>query len=723
MKKLFKLFLKLAVALVILAVGAVIAVRIMFPPEKLKTIALDYAKNTLHREIAFDSISLNVIGVTLDNFALSEAETFQQGTFIKADKLVAKVAFWPLLKKTVEISTVTVDGLDIKVIKQKDGSFNFDSLVNAFAAEDTAAPAQETATKEDSAPVDINLLAHRIAATNCNFSYLDKQTGMQAGVAKLNVEILNFDLNTPFDVKINFTTGYKEKSGPAVVIPITVDVTASLEKMNLQQAYATLNKLGVSYKTIQLNVWGGVKNFENPTAEFTGKITGISNKTFADFLPDLPDFALPEIKLHAQAAADLQNSTAQLKAFTLSILNSAVNASAQAGWGGPAVTYNAKTDIHLMLGEITQMATLLDEFGLGGEITGALTATHKNDGKDVKGQITLKDLAVKYPPVAVTELNGVIKINSADDVRCDALKGLLNKEAFTSSFSYQNIKDVMNLVFKLDLSKLTLDKFPAADETENNAEEAPAASAQQTASNEPETFMNIKANVNIGGISVPYFEAEGFAVNADLTNVSASMTKTSGTVDFTLKPGGIKDIDTFVKQNKIVKILLLPIAIVNRVALALKVDLFPQENAASKGHIDYKSAEGRYTFTNGLMKIDKTNFSSKLTNLNANGTADFGSGDLDMKVSATVLTSQTPIVIKITGTMDNPKGKLDVLNTVGSLVGGVLNYKTPGKVAAGTAQTAGSVAAGAVKTTETAVKDTLKSIGGLFKKKNNAETK
>lgn len=101
-----------------------------------------------------------------------------------------------------------------------------------------------------------------------------------------------------------------------------------------------------------------------------------------------------------------------------------------------------------------------------------------------------------------------------------------------------------------------------------------------------------------------------------------------------------------------------------------------------------------------------------------------------MKVSATVLTSQTPIVMKITGTLDNPKGKLDVLNTVGSLVGGILNYKTPGKVVSGTASTAGNVATGAVKTTGKVaqsgvdtVKSTLKGIGGLFKKSKNAGAK
>ena len=74
-----------------------------------------------------------------------------------------------------------------------------------------------------------------------------------------------------------------------------------------------------------------------------------------------------------------------------------------------------------------------------------------------------------------------------------------------------------------------------------------------------------------------------------------------------------------------------------------------------------------------------------------------------------------------------------------ALVGGILNYKTPGKVVSGTANAAGNVASGAVKTTGkvaataanaaadtvkgtvNAAKDALKGLGGLFKKSDSSE--
>lgn len=720
MKKLFKLLVKIAVVCVILLAAGLVALRIMFPPEKLKTMAVDYAKNNLQREISFDKISFNVIGVTLDNFALSENTSFQNGTFVKADKLVVKLALMPLLKKRVEIATVLVDGLDVNVIKNKNGSFNFDTLI---PASDSAAASADN-NKNDSSGLSFVLLADRIVLNNCNFTYKDLQTGMDASVNKLQVEIREFDLDSPFDIKIKFTTEYSA-AGLNMTVPVSISLRTFLANLNLPEAYVTVNDISATYKTVKLQLKGGIKNFEAPQADLSGTLSGISNTTVAEILPDLPHFSLPVIHMAVKAVADLEKSTAVISQAKLSVMDSAFSLAGTAGWAGAAPTYSVKADLSTDLGQIVQMTDTVADFQPGGLITGAFKATDKNDGQDISGQILLKNVSAMYAPFTVKDLNGTVKITSINDIACPSLTGFLNGEKFTSSFSYKNIKDVLNIVFNAELDKFTLKEFPsyASAETENDTD---TASGNKTAG--PELLMNIKSNIKVGPISVPYFRSDGFTLNANLTGVSETMKKANGQVSFVLQPGAITDIDSFVKGNKYVKILLLPITLVRNVAGKLNVDIFPAEANAQKGEITFTNGEGIYTFTSGVMKVDKTTFASKLTNINGSGNINFHTQALDMKVSATVLTSQTPVVIKIGGTMDNPSGKLDVLNTVGSVLGGILNYKTPGKVAASTASTAGNVATGAVKTTgqvaQTGVdtaKNVIKGIGGLFKKKNTAD--
>lgn len=752
MKKLLKLCFKIAVVIVILGAAALIALRFMFPPEKLKAMALEYAKTNLQREITFDDISLNLVGVTLDNFAISENTTFQNGTFAKADKLVVKIALKPLFQKRVEISTVQLDGLDVNVIKNADGSFNFDTLI---PASDPNAVQEETASSDGSAA--FVLLADKIAANDCSFTYKDLQTGMNAAINNLNLEINHFDLAEPFDVKIDFTTAYQEKNGPAVSIPLHIALRVFLANLDMQNAYVTVNDISASYKTVKFQLTGGVRNFTAPQLDLSGTLSGISNQIFSDFLPDLPNFSLPVINMNVKAAANLESATASISEAKLSVMDSALAAYGTVGWNGPAPTYSVNANLTTDLGQIVQMTDTVADFKPAGVITGSFKATDKNNGQDVSGTVTFKNLSALYDPFTVSEFNGTLNIASLDNISTNALTGLLNGEKFTASFSYQNIKDVMNIVLNLDLAKFTLAELPgssasAADtaSAEQQTETQPAAETK-TAASGPETLMNIKANVKVGPIDVPYFRADGFSLTANLTDVSETMTKANGQVSFTLQPGAITDLDSFVKDNKIVKILLLPITIVRKVAAALNVELFPVQENTHKGEIAYTSGEGVYTFTNGVMNVDKTTFNSQVTDISGSGTINFFTQALDMKVSATVLTSQTPVVIKIGGTMDNPSGKLDVLSTVGSVVGGILNYKTPGKVVSGTASAATSVATGAVKTTGqvattavktgvdvtktaataatdtvkgtvNAAKDALKGLGGLFKKSDSSES-
>ena len=204
------------------------------------------------------------------------------------------------------------------------------------------------------------------------------------------------------------------------------------------------------------------------------------------------------------------------------------------------------------------------------------------------------------------------------------------------------------------------------------------------------------------------------------------MKQANGRVNFELQQGAITDLDSFVKENKIVKILLLPFSLINKVSSKLGVEIFPVQSKEDKGKIKFTSGSGDYLFTDGMMTIEETSFISAISNMKAGGSLDFKTEALDMKVSATILTTQTPVVIKIGGTMSNPSGKLDVASTAVSLVGGILNYKTPIKVVQSTGKTTQAVV---TKTTDTAVDavntavDAVKSIGSLFKSKKKEDPK
>ena len=717
-KKLVKIAAVSLAVLIIAAVAGFFVIRHAFPPEKIKTMVVEYTQKTLHREITFDRVSFNWIGITLNNFAISEADTFEQGTFIKADRLIAKVDVKPLLRKRIEISRIIVDGLDIQLIKNKDGSFNFDSLLSKEQTPEENA-AEDSETSDDTSMV---VLAKYFAARNCSISYQDLASDFTAHAKQINITMENFDLAAPFHALLAFTAHIP--AGPSqqqIAIPVETDLTVFLDNLNLPNAYVTLNKASAAYQKLALKLKGGVKNFAKPEVDLSGTLTGVSDTNLAVFAPDLPKFTVPDISLIFQAVSDLDAGSVSLNQATITVLDNAFSVGGYLSWANPSLTYNMKGTLKLNLEQFTQMADLINDFRPAGSIEGTFQATDKKDFQDVSGVLTLKDLQAVYDNLTLSALNGKIDIKSPQDVSAPALTALLNNEKTTASFSYQNIRDVMNIVCKLHVDKIKLTAFPgAASATDDTAaQRAPAAAANDTPS---DWRMNLKADLSAGEIEVPYFKTSGMVINADLTDITPRFDQANGKLSFDIQPGAITNLDSVLGQNKIVKIILLPLSLVKKVAGILKIDLFPTDKSDSdKGSLSFTEGAGEYTFTDGLMNIEKTIFKSKVTDISGNGTINFKTEELDMKMKASVttITQGTPMVIKITGTISDPKGKLDVLNTVGSVVGGILT----GKMVLSTAKTGTNVAQGAVSTATDTVKGTVKvatgavkALGGLFKK-------
>lgn len=720
MKKLIKFCLTLVLSVGLVAGCGLVVLRLIFPPEKIKKITLDYAQNTLHREVRFESVSFNFIGITLNNFSLSEESSFEQGTFLQAKQLQAKVAFWPLLRKRIEIDTLSLDELDVNVIQLPDGSFNFDNLFTSSKTDDTPNPQQPATPKHP-----FVLTAKHFFATDCNLHYTNQQTQLSTGVNHLNIRVENFDLNQPFNTQISFTGKIQETGGPLISVPTDIDLTVFLAGLDLSKANIQINQARVAYKKLTLDLQGKIENFNNPTVDLTGSLTGLNHTAFVDFLPDLPAFAFPKINLALQAETDLAQSSAQIQNASLRILDNSLNVKGTYGWGKENPAYHLTGQLRTNLAQIVQMAGN-SEFNPQGSIRGTFTATDKNNGKDFSGLFTFQDISALYPPFTLTQTNGTLKIASLEHFSCDRLTGLLNNEKFTSSFTYSTEKNISDLKLDLQLDKLILEQWPSS---QKETEEGKAASSSKK--EEPETYLNLTSKISIGSVQVPYFRSDGVELQTELKNITDSLSKTDGTVSFSLKPGAITDIEKLMKQNKIVRIILLPLNLLNAVGKKLNLDLLDEKTPSKKGEIALTKGEGHYTFTNGLMTLDTTSFESELTNLNATGSINFATDALNMRASATLVTKQTPVVFKITGSLDNPSGKLDVAHTVGSVLGGILNYKAAKKEAQTTEESATQdetktdtepeeSTAESMKETAEAAKAAAKALGSLFKKKKDS---
>lgn len=707
MKKLLKLCLFLAAAAAILAAGGILVLKAVLTPEKIKQTVQTYVAQNFHREVTFNEAKLNFIGLTLTDFALSEENTFAQGTFVKAKQLVAKIAVKPLLKKRVEIDTLLLDGLDVQLVAHEDGTFNFTSLLSPAdqpaPAQDTA-PAQETPAPEKTDP-PLVLQAKQVSAQNCALSYLDESSGDVTTVRNLQVTLTDFDLNAPFQAALALTATLTPQTGPAIEVPLEAQATVFLAGLDLPKASAQITAFQARYKNAVLNLQGQAENFTSPAISLSGTLSGVDGQTLADFAPGLAQFSMPALSFDARLNTQLDTSSATVEKAALTVGNSSLSAAGNLSWQS-AFSYRLSGQLSADLAQLLQISGGDNTWAPQGVIDGTFTATEQKDFTDINSVLKLKNVRLVFEPWDLSDVNGTLRLASLDNLTLSPLTGKLNGEDFSASFAYKQAQQVTDLNVNLDLSKLTLTSFGTSETTADTSAAEPAQSAPATsASNTQRT--NIKASVKVGGISVPYFRSNGLNLTANLTNLTDAMTQADGTVTFAFEPGAITNLNSLIGQNKWVKILFLPLTVVRSVSGALKLDLFPSE--ADGGSIAFTQAQGAYTFTNGVMNVDETVFKSTVTTLNAGGTVDFPQNALSMRATATLLTQAAPVVIKITGTPADPKGKLDVVNTIGSVVGGILSGKSEAAVAQEGQQ--------AVSDTVTEAANTIKQIGNLFKKK------
>jgi len=97
MKKFKKFLVILFITLLLLFVGGTIALRIAFPPTKVKAMLIARMSEVLHRQVEIEAISIGLRGLKVKGFKISEKPSFDKGTFVQAGQFLVRPKLLPLL--------------------------------------------------------------------------------------------------------------------------------------------------------------------------------------------------------------------------------------------------------------------------------------------------------------------------------------------------------------------------------------------------------------------------------------------------------------------------------------------------------------------------------------------------------------------------------------------------------------------------------------------------
>jgi AsmA protein len=231
--KAIRISLYVIAGLVVLLVLAVAIFAATFDPNRYKSEIERLVKDRTGRTLQLKG-NLQVavwpnLGANVNGVALSERDPGQE--FLSLDSAHASVALLPLLHGSVVVDGIRVSGLKARVIKEKDGRFNFSDLMEqpAPAQQDKQAGKSQPAEKKASERQQAGgkAVAFDIGSVQVDRSaltYIDRASGQELAVSdlklstgriaeradgKLDLKVTAKGKNPDIDLKVDLAGGYK----------------------------------------------------------------------------------------------------------------------------------------------------------------------------------------------------------------------------------------------------------------------------------------------------------------------------------------------------------------------------------------------------------------------------------------------------------------------------------------------------------------------------------
>ncbi len=658
------------------------ALRYILPLPTVKSKLLSTVSSSIGADIKAGDISAGLFGIEIDALTLDT----QKGNVFTCKDLRVKLNPFKLLVGEISVKDIYIQEPVFQIIRFKDGSFNFSPLVSS-SEEDTKNLQEEN--KEDSDPIDLKIKNFNLF--NAKVFYLDLKDNMKANVRNLTLSVHHFSYDKPFNVNLSFDPYFEQKDLVFEGAHFALNAKTNLNNLDMEKASLDLQNLLFKYKETVFEAMADVNNFENPSAKFDMKLKNFSNETLLAFAKT-PAFTLPLTTLQGDLSYLGQNSKLDIRNLVLQIADTKLDFKGHFLFDKDLAA-QGKIVLNSVLDTVENHSPLIAQYKPKGQIISDFDFALPFM---LKGQLDLKDIGFFIDNAGTFEnINASVQIDSIDDIKINSFEGFLNKNPFALQASYLKNKDFADVFLDFKADKLYLINSAKKEDNKTDQvsqEENPPAEEQTKQEEETSAFVpvNVKANINIGKMDVPYLRGNKLNFTAKAQNITPRMDKTHGTFNLSVKDGQIKDVYTLADANALTKVMFMSLGIVSRVINTLNVlDLLngmgkvlsgkketeediPQHQEIN-GKMDFDSFDTKIDFNHGVATMKKCSFVSDLFSFRVNGNINFDNRKIKLNVDSApgkhTEDGIMPLSIDIKGTIEEPKGSLSVLSSVSTLVG------------------------------------------------------
>jgi hypothetical protein len=294
-------------ALVLIVVAGSVALKVLFPPEKLRAMIVPRIQEKVGSEVTLSEVRLRVfprIAVRLDDFAIANPQGFSAEPALRLDALELQVAFWPLVRKQVELGQVRLLRPEIRYEVLADGTSNLSLLgppeEEGAAAEGAAAEgaAAEAGVPSGAAAAAGAFVVSDLALSDGSVYYADARSGR---VARMDLDARLQAQRVPGNERAMAGQGTIEVSAIQTLVPEAGQ--DSIAMPDLQVEYALLLDLpGDSLALEQVQIAMG-----DVSAGGGGVVRGLMGERSIDFKLESGELDIAQLLASLPAAVQPQD--------------------------------------------------------------------------------------------------------------------------------------------------------------------------------------------------------------------------------------------------------------------------------------------------------------------------------------------------------------------------------------------------------------------------------
>lgn len=206
MSKILKVMLSIIALLIILILVTVITCVSVINPNHFKSEVSQLVHQKTGRELVLNGdISWSFfpwLGLQIKQAQLSNAPGFGSEPFAQIQRIKVRVKLLPLLHRQIEVDEITVDGLDLRLVKNSEGKTNWQDLTKHTG---NSAHKRNKHFENTNSPLAMMALAiASVNITNGHISWSDQQKNQSYNINQLQVRSSNIKLSQPFQTDIRF---------------------------------------------------------------------------------------------------------------------------------------------------------------------------------------------------------------------------------------------------------------------------------------------------------------------------------------------------------------------------------------------------------------------------------------------------------------------------------------------------------------------------------------